>query len=403
MRVISPDRFTILIVEDNPINLSVLYEALTDVGYQLQINTDGRNVVPQTQQNPPDLILLDVMLPEIDGFEICRQLKANSSTQAIPVIFMTALIELKDKVTGLSLGAVDYITKPFQIAELLARLQLHLQLSHLSKTLEEKNLELQSLTQELEERVMERTAELLESQQRYQALMNGASDAILLADVQGNLLHVNKKAEQMFGYTRNELTQMHLSQLHPPEALIESKAYLSDFRQGVTDLLLSSTALRKDGSYIPIEITSSLIEVGEERIIQGIFRDVTERRRVELENQILQHRMQFILSFSPAVIYACSPEGNYKVTFVSENILEVMGYTPENFIQDADFWASHIHPEDTSKFFAGYANLLEQGEHTHKYRFLHKNGKYCWIRDEMRLVRDHYDAPFEIIGCFFEF
>ncbi|BBD59960.1 two-component hybrid sensor and regulator [Nostoc sp. HK-01] len=144
----------ILLVDDNPNNLKVLSEAIKGCGWKALMATDGESAIEQTEYAHPDLILLDVMMPGLDGFETCRRLKANDITQSIPVIFMTALSDATDKVKGLEIGAVDYITKPFQQEEVIARLKLHLKISHLTRT--------------LEQRVQERTAELTHSIQQLQ-------------------------------------------------------------------------------------------------------------------------------------------------------------------------------------------------------------------------------------------
>ncbi|BAZ40840.1 response regulator receiver signal transduction histidine kinase [Calothrix sp. NIES-4101] len=144
----------ILLVDDNPNNLKVLSEAIQGYGWKARMATDGESAIEQTEYAAPDLILLDVMMPGIDGFETCRRLKANAITQNIPVIFMTALSDATDKVKGLEIGAVDYITKPFQQEEVIARLKLHLKISYLTRT--------------LEQRVEERTIELTQSLQQLQ-------------------------------------------------------------------------------------------------------------------------------------------------------------------------------------------------------------------------------------------
>ena len=127
---------TILVVDDNPTNIQVLFDLLNASGYQVAVARNGESALNRLQNYLPDLILLDVMMPGIDGFETCRRLKATEQTKEIPVIFMTALSDSVDKVRGLSLGAVDYITKPIQHEEVLARIRVHLQLRHLTKTLE---------------------------------------------------------------------------------------------------------------------------------------------------------------------------------------------------------------------------------------------------------------------------
>ena len=127
---------TILIVDDTPANLSVLAECLSTAGYSLMVAEDGEEALSQTQLTRPSLILLDVMMPGIDGFETCRRLKAADATRDVPVIFMTALADTSEKVRAFSAGAVDYITKPIQHAEALARINTHLTLCHLRRELE---------------------------------------------------------------------------------------------------------------------------------------------------------------------------------------------------------------------------------------------------------------------------
>jgi diguanylate cyclase (GGDEF)-like protein len=132
----SPDFAHILIVDDNPVNLGVLSDVLQKQGWRTLIATDGEAAIEQAEYAKPDLILLDVMMPEMDGFETCHRLKANPKTQLIPIIFMTALSNTTDKVKGLEMNAVDYITKPFQQEEVVARLKLHLKLSYLTQALQ---------------------------------------------------------------------------------------------------------------------------------------------------------------------------------------------------------------------------------------------------------------------------
>ena len=151
---------TILVVDDNPTNLEILDHALTKAGYKVRVEAEGLNVMKQTRLSIPDLILLDIMLPDFNGFDVCKQLKADPLTKCIPVIFMTAMTDPIDKIKGLNLGAVDYVTKPFQKEELLARVRVHLHLRQLTKTLEIQNQQLIELKNELENRVAERTAEL---------------------------------------------------------------------------------------------------------------------------------------------------------------------------------------------------------------------------------------------------
>ncbi len=173
---------TILIVDDNPTNLGVIFNVLDEAGLEVLVAQDGESALQKIEYITPDLILLDIMMPGIDGFETCLRLKSNPLTSEIPIIFMTALGNIEQKVKGLSLGAVDYITKPFQKEEVLARIKVHLDLRNLAKDLARKNhllqekieekttLEktLQHLNQDLENRVEERTSELKQALQTLQ-------------------------------------------------------------------------------------------------------------------------------------------------------------------------------------------------------------------------------------------
>ena len=127
----------ILIVDDNPTNLSVLCEALNSQGFRFRVAVDGETAIAQAERNQPELILLDVQMPGIDGFEICRRLKANPVTQNIAIIFITALADTESKTKGFSLGAVDYIPKPFAQEEVIARVRVHLRLKQLTESLEQ--------------------------------------------------------------------------------------------------------------------------------------------------------------------------------------------------------------------------------------------------------------------------
>lgn len=174
----------ILIVDDNPTNLEVLSESLSQEGFQIAVALDGESALEQISYHPPELILLDVMMPGIDGFETCTRLKSNPETVDIPVIFMTALSDGTNKVKGLSLGAIDYITKPFQQEEVLARVRVHLRVQTLARTLKKQNHQLkteveqrqvvesqlleanqalETLNRQLEDRVKERTQDLSEA------------------------------------------------------------------------------------------------------------------------------------------------------------------------------------------------------------------------------------------------
>jgi two-component system sensor histidine kinase/response regulator len=141
---------TILVVDDTPENLRLLTQLLGEQGYRVRSAPSGARALATMQKEPPDLVLLDILMPEMDGYETCRRLKADTQISDIPVIFISALNEVFDKVTAFSSGGVDYITKPFQVAEVLARIQTHLTLKAMRETLCVQNQMLMEQNQELE-------------------------------------------------------------------------------------------------------------------------------------------------------------------------------------------------------------------------------------------------------------
>ncbi len=146
----------ILAVDDTPENLGVLFDYLDQFGFTVLLVQNGENALKQAEDNLPDLILLDIMMPDLNGFEVCQRLKANERTKDIPVIFMTALSDTVDKVRGFAVGGVDYITKPLQHEEVLERVRTHTTIRRLQRELLEKN----TILQQYVELLAEKNAEL---------------------------------------------------------------------------------------------------------------------------------------------------------------------------------------------------------------------------------------------------
>lgn len=135
-----PGQHRILIVDDTPVNLEILSRMLESRGFGVLVASDGSEAIAAAEAEGPDLILLDIMMPEMDGFEVCRRLKALPEVASIPIVFMSALTETSKKLTGFEAGAVDYITKPFDRAEVIARILIHLELREARRRLEDDNV-----------------------------------------------------------------------------------------------------------------------------------------------------------------------------------------------------------------------------------------------------------------------
>lgn len=154
---------TLLIIDDTPDNVKLLLNCLSEKGFKVLIAENGEEGIETANYTNPDIILLDIMMPGINGFEVCQHLKSQENTRNIPIIFMTALVEIKHKIKGLQLGAADYITKPIQQDELLARVNVHLKLHQLQQRLTQQNQHLQKQTQQLQEenRIRKQTEDAL--------------------------------------------------------------------------------------------------------------------------------------------------------------------------------------------------------------------------------------------------
>ncbi|MBD0266501.1 MAG: response regulator, partial [Tolypothrix sp. Co-bin9] len=186
----------IVIVDDKPTNLGVLFDFLTDSGFKVLVAQDGESAIQKVEYAHPDLILLDVMMPGIDGFETCRRLKANPLTQDIPVIFMTALSGTVDKVKGFNLGAVDFVTKPVQQEEVKARVSTHLALRNLQKKLQLQNEQLQ---QEIQEKQRAEQS-LQQAEAKYRSIFENATEGIYQATPDGRYITANPALAKIYGY-----------------------------------------------------------------------------------------------------------------------------------------------------------------------------------------------------------
>jgi len=197
---------TLLIVDDTPANLGVVVDSLEYRGYRVVVAQDSEEALQRAAFVKPELILLDVMMPGMDGFEVCRRLKNHADTVDIPVIFMTALTDIEHKITGFKMGGVDYVTKPIQIDELVARVGAHLSLTAMQRQLQAQNEQLQAYQAELELRVMQRTAELRSSNRllrkselEFRTLVEHSPDMIMRYDRDCRQIYVNPAYQREIG------------------------------------------------------------------------------------------------------------------------------------------------------------------------------------------------------------
>jgi PAS domain S-box-containing protein len=251
---------TVLVVDDTPANLELMMGVLEAQGLCVETATDGAECLRRAESIRPDIILLDVVMPGLDGFEVAQCLKRLPSLRDTPIIFMTALTGIEEKVRGFQAGGVDYVTKPLQIEEVSARVNTHLRL-YLADRAER----------------MQRAA----AEQRYQRLFEAATDGILLASAQtGVVLDANPAMLAMIGGEPLSVIGTHLWEVQGFGGLCDCSTAYEDMVE-LASPVVKEGVLRPPGRRaVDVEVASSTFRAGSVRIFQCNIRDVTERNRL---------------------------------------------------------------------------------------------------------------------------
>jgi PAS domain S-box-containing protein len=325
---------TILVVDDAPATLGMLAEYFENRDLRVVIAQDGEEALQRARLVQPDLILLDVLLPGMDGFQTCRGLKADERTRGIPVIFMTSLVHTESKVTGFEAGGVDYVTKPLQLEEVMARVKTHLTLRTLQEELEAQNAqlrqemserqraeeELRQAHAELERRVEERTAELAETNERLKAEITE-----------------RKRAE---------------------EGLQRAHAELERRVQWRTAELAGANERLK-------------AENNERKRVAAALRQSEERYRTLVEN-------------INDVIFSLDAQGCF--TYISPAIERFAGYVAGEVI--GQHFTAFVHPDDRVGLQESYERTLTGNVEPHEFRILARDGSILNVRTSSRWLRE---------------
>ncbi len=295
----------ILIIDDIQFNLQILFGILTEAGYKVRSAENGQIGLDEVAQKRPDLILLDIRMPQMDGFEVCRRLKAEEHSRAIPIIFVSAVDEIEDKALGFRLGAVDYITKPYSAAEVLARVRAHLAIRNTQIRLEISNRKLQvaqkeltHLNAELEMRVRRRTQKLesanealLKSEAKLSAIYNQTYQFIGLLDTEGRLLSANDTALAFGELKESDILGKYFWETPwwTHDAQLQSKLKNTVHRASQGELVRFETDHPDgNGGVVFVDFTVKPIRDKEGKIIfllpEG--RDITERKQAEILQQL---------------------------------------------------------------------------------------------------------------------
>ena len=275
------DNGTILIVDDNPNNLQVLGDLLGHAGYKVRPALSGEIALRAVQLSPPDLILLDVRMPGLNGYETCQRLQADVHSREIPVIFISAMQAPEDKLAGFQAGGVDYVTKPFQAEEVLARVRAHIQLYRIQ--------------QHLEKLVEARTHELAQSEARYRVLFEDSPLAILVYDTHNlEILAVNSAFTNTLGYKAAQAVGHSLDFLAIPQEQLTLRALARQLSEHSEEAAYTGRLQfrHQTGQVIEIEGVLQRVDYPGHPAQILMLQDVTERRQAEERLQLAAKEYQ---------------------------------------------------------------------------------------------------------------
>src|SRR5919199_4298703 len=388
------EKSVILVVDDTPINLEVLLDLLEDSDFKVVVAEDGESAMEMAEYAPPSLILLDVLMPGIDGFETCRRLKSNKVTQDIPVIFMTALTEKVDKVKGLNLGAVDYITKPLEHEEVLARVNIHLRLRHLTKRLTEQNERLQEEISERkraqEEREEAFTA-LRQSEARFRRLVESNIIGIICTNLNGTITDANDAFLQMVGYDRSQLLKGDLrwDEMTPLEYRGLDEKAIAELSTSRVCTPYEKEFMRSDGTRIPIMIGAVLLEESQHSAV-GFVLDLSDRKIAE---QKIREQAALLDITTDAILVQ---DLNKQIRFWNEGAERLYGWKAQEVI-GKDVHEVLYRRKTLDQLEESWKSLTECGSwQSELYQFT-KEGKEIIVASRWTLVRDEHGQPKSIL------
>lgn len=260
----------IMVVDDTPANLEVISDTLSSAGYRVAAAISGERALKRLQTHPPSLILLDIQMPGMDGFEACRQIKANPETANIPIIFITARSDTESILEGFEVGAVDYISKPFQEAELLARVNTHLQLRHVNQlyALErEKADQLHQLNQQLS---------------LTQFSVDRSVDGILWFNRDMSIAYANTAMCELLGYPLEELLQLSVRDLKANLTTSEWNSFLEKINEDQA-LRVEAQLVTQNGQTLPMEVSLNHLLFSNREYYVALCRDIRDRKAAEAE------------------------------------------------------------------------------------------------------------------------
>jgi len=371
----------ILVVDDTIASLRLLTEILIKEGYQVRPTDRSKLALQSALANPPSLILLDVRMPEMSGFEVCRRLKQDEQTRDIPIIFISALQDIEDRVQGFDVGGVDFISKPIEEAEVLARVKTHLQLHEMQF--------------HLEALVADRTADLKtanralhESEEQFQSTFEQAAVGIAHVAPDGRYLRLNQKFCDIVGYSPEEMQARTFQDITHPDDLdidLENVQRLLDGEDEIYSL--EKRYLSKNREIVWVNLTVSLVRssTGKPRYFISVIEDITERRQAQEAVRISEEKFNKVFHSSPAALTVTHLETG--VFFdVNQSFERDFGYSREEIIGksslEINIWKN---PADRERLMPIF--LQQRSLHVDELELLRKSGETIIVDVSFSLIQ----------------
>lgn len=356
------DKLNIVLVDDVPANLRLLAGILSRPDYMIRPIPDPLMALKLINADPPDIILLDIMMPVMSGYDVCKNLKSDIRTRNIPVIFITARDDIEDKVKGFSLGAVDYITKPFQADEVVARVQMHLKMYALQKSLQEKTEEMVVLNRQLGQENLARREvenELRESYIWLNSVFNALEEAVVIQSTDRVVTDLNQAAEKMFGYTKDEVKKSSTLIFH-----VDKEHYL-EFGERITEafdkgetISFEYSARRKNGEIFPTEHSVAPLKNSTQNSIGivSVVRDLTQKKEAE-EKLRESQKLQTVLEITGAVCHE-----------LNQPLMAISGYSELALMDIAPLHPAYPKMKKIQKQIERMAEITKRLMHISRYR-----------------------------------
>lgn len=373
------EKASILIVDDLPDNLRLLSKILTEQGHEVWPAPNGAMALGAMKHRQPDLVILDIRMPKMDGFEVCEKMKADSLLCKIPVIFISALTETENKVKAFQAGGVDYITKPFQEAEVLVRVNTHLSLRRLQQHIEK---------------------DLYKAENKYQEIYNAANEAIVIYEVgSSRIIDVNQTAVSMIGYSREEMLNFQAGDLSQGSTPYSRKDLMYIFRQTIKKgpQVFEWQLRKKNGDIFWVEITLKKSVIAGEEVLIFVARDISKRKAaVEaiLKSEALHKEAQKIAQI-----------GHWELNLLNNDLIwsdeayNIFGMNREGFGASYEAFLDIVHPDDRVSVNKTYTDSVKNKKpYDLIHRIITQGGQVKYLHERCRTEYDETGMPVRSIG-----